>query len=72
MKAVQEPVGVRNYSLVLLTMWMEREQSMAWVAEAFNDFPGLPFTPSDIEVLCGRELGPSDVPAVRTTLCIVM
>jgi hypothetical protein len=27
----------------------------------FNDFPGLPSTLPDIEVVDGRELGPSDV-----------
>jgi hypothetical protein len=34
---------------------------MAWVVGVFNDFPGVLFTQPDIEVLDGRELGPSDV-----------
>ena len=55
-------------ALVTLAMWKQREQSMAWVVGVFNDFPGLPFKPPDIEVLDGRELSPS---TVRTTLCSV-
>jgi hypothetical protein len=34
---------------------------MTWVAGVFDIFKGLPLTPIGIEVLDGRELGPSDV-----------
>ena len=55
-EAVQGPVGVRP-----LTVWKQREQSMVCVAGVLHDFPSLPFTPPDIEVLNGSELSPSDV-----------
>jgi hypothetical protein len=58
-EAVPEAVGVRLD--VLLAVRKQREQSMAWVVGVFNDFPGLPLTPPHLEVLDGRELGPSDV-----------
>jgi hypothetical protein len=35
-EAVQEPVGVRLDAPVLLAVWKQREQSMAWLA---GDFP---------------------------------
>ena len=34
---------------------------MAWIAGVFDNCLGLPLTPPGIEVLDGRELGPSDV-----------
>jgi hypothetical protein len=60
-EAVQEPVGVSLDVPVLLSMRKQREQSMACVVGVYTNFPGLPFTPPDIEVLDGSELGPSDV-----------
>jgi hypothetical protein len=59
-QAVQEPVGVRLDTPVPLDMRQQRK-SMAWVVGVFDDFPGLLFTPTDIDVLDGRELGPSDL-----------
>ena len=55
----EEPVGVRLVSPVLLRG--SRENSLTCVAGDLNNFPGLPFTPPDTEVLDGRELGPSAV-----------
>ena len=59
-EAVQEPVGARSGTPLPLAVRKQREQSMACVAGVFNNFPSLPFTPPDIEVLDGRELGPND------------
>jgi hypothetical protein len=55
-EAVQVPVGVRLDVPVPLAVQKQSEQSMAWVAGFFHDFPGLPFTPPDTEALDGREL----------------
>ena len=55
------PVGVNVVAPVALAVRKQRKQSMAWVAGVFNDFPGLLFTPPDIEVLDGTELVPSDL-----------
>ena len=60
-EAVQGPVGSRLGASVQLAVWEQREQSMSWMAGVFNNFPGLPFTLPDIEVLEGRDLGPCDV-----------
>ena len=57
-EAVQEPVGVRLDAPVAVVVRKQREKSVTWVAGGFNDFPGLPFTPPDIDVLDVRELGP--------------
>ena len=52
-EAVQEPVGARLDPPVPLAVRKQRE--------VLNNFPGLPTTLPDIEVLDGWELGPSDV-----------
>ena len=54
-------IGVSLDAPVPLAVQMQREQSMAWLAGVFNDIPSLLFILPDIEVLDGRELGPSDV-----------
>ena len=58
-EALSEPVGLRADAPESCAGRGQREQSMAWVAGVFGNFSGL--TPPDIEVLNGRELGPSDV-----------
>ena len=58
-EAIEVLLGVRLASLVPLAMRKQREQSMAWVAGVSKDFPGLPFTPPDTEILEGWELGPT-------------
>jgi hypothetical protein len=55
-KAVQEPVGARLDAPVPLAMW-NRIVLGVWSLT----ISGLPPTPPDIDVLDGRELGPSDV-----------
>ena len=56
---IEELVGV---SLdVPVPLAVESRENSLWVVGVFNDFPGIPFTPPDIEVLDCRELGPSDV-----------
>jgi hypothetical protein len=60
-RALQEPVGVRLDALVPLAVRRTERTvyNLGWLES--NDFPGLSFTPPDVEVLDGRELGPSDV-----------
>ena len=60
-EAVQERVGVRLDAPVPLAMRRQRKLSTARVVGVFDDFPGLLFRPPHIEVLDGKELGPSDV-----------
>jgi hypothetical protein len=57
--AFQEPVDVRLDAP--LAVQKQGEQSMAWVVGVFNDFPDLPFTPPDTEILEGWEIDPSAV-----------
>jgi hypothetical protein len=58
---VQAPVGSRLGAPISLAVRSQREQFMAWVSGVYDHFWGLPLTPTGIEFLDGRELGPSDV-----------